>query len=325
MKILRSYRHGRERILYHHYQRPPDDSQSALSAWMDSFGFLLLLGVMSYLFFSSVTGRSAALAGSVAVVLPGIWLTGRLKRKKHHQYDTHCRNWLAAQHCREKLAAMKHDEFKGLVEELLSKEGITFKAPLKGGKGNTGWIGDYIARRGKEEILVRVVNLPFKSKATGTGVVEEFVGTLAANEMRSGILVTSGTFTDDAHEIKEIVRGHYDLRLVEQPDLIYMAQQYGHSFYPSRQLLDGLVREYRTGKKIKYKSSLKKEFLMPVNKIGAYALSGGLLIFFSTWQHDLLASFYLLFGIFNLILAAAGLAWRIWELARISEPEAKES
>lgn len=96
------------------------------------------------------------------------------------------------------LSTMSWREFEALVEEAFRIRGYTVKRI--GGDGPDGGV-DLELKRGAETVLVQCKQ--WRAYKVGVQVVRELYGVMAARGAASGIVVTSGTFTQDAIEFAD--------------------------------------------------------------------------------------------------------------------------
>jgi restriction system protein len=101
-------------------------------------------------------------------------------------------------------------EFEALVEEASRLRGYDVKRI--GGDGPDGGV-DLELRRGAETILVQCKQ--WRAFKVGVQVVRELYGVMAARGAASGIVVTSGTFTQDAIDFA----GGRNVRLIAGEEL----------------------------------------------------------------------------------------------------------
>lgn len=113
-------------------------------------------------------------------------------------------------------AHMTWREFEQLVGELFRQQG--YQVTETGGGGADGGI-DLILRRDGETLLVQCKQ--WKALKVGVQVVRELYGVMAAEQAHGGFVVTSGSFTEEAHSFAEGLAIH----LIEGPELQQMVRQ----------------------------------------------------------------------------------------------------
>lgn len=128
-------------------------------------------------------------------VLPLICLGGAAASFFAQRRRTELVATVAASESASSLSSMTWREFEGLVQEAFRLRGYTVRRI--GGDGPDGGV-DLVLERDGEKTLVQCKQ--WKAFKVGVTVVRELYGVMAAKGVASGIVVTSGTFTQDAIE-----------------------------------------------------------------------------------------------------------------------------
>jgi len=96
-----------------------------------------------------------------------------------------------------------------------------FSVTKTGGGGRDGGV-DLVLSKGSEKFLVQCKQ--WKAYTVGVAVVRELYGVMTARNATGGVVVTSGSFSDDA---KAFVEGR-NVRLVDGDSLVGMIRQAQH-------------------------------------------------------------------------------------------------
>lgn len=128
-------------------------------------------------------------------VLPLVFLGGALASFLAQRKRTQLVETVAASPAADVLEGMTWREFEALVEEAYRLRGYSVKR--LGGDGADGGV-DLELKRGTETVLVQCKQ--WRAFKVGVQVVRELYGVMAARGAASGIVVTSGNFTQDAIE-----------------------------------------------------------------------------------------------------------------------------
>ena len=123
-------------------------------------------------------------------VLPTIFAGGAAAGFFAQRRRTELVATVAESDSRDALSTMSWREFEALVEEAFRIRGYTVKRI--GGDGPDGGV-DIELKRGAETVLVQCKQ--WRAYKVGVQVVRELYGVMAARGAASGIVVTSGTFT----------------------------------------------------------------------------------------------------------------------------------
>ena len=131
-------------------------------------------------------------------IVPPAFLFGALVGFVKRRHRSELVDTVAASASTDSLNAMKWHEFESLVEEAFRLRGYTVKRI--GGDEPDGGV-DIELKRGAETVLVQCKQ--WRAYKVGVQVVRELYGVMAARGAASGIVVTSGTFTQDAIEFAD--------------------------------------------------------------------------------------------------------------------------
>lgn len=112
--------------------------------------------------------------------------------------------------------ALSWSDFEQLVAELFRRQGYAVTENLIGGPD--GGV-DLVLRKGSERTLVQCKH--WRTQRVGASVVRELKGVMAARDISSGFVVTSGTFTDQARAFAAEAR----VGLVDGPRLMSIKRQ----------------------------------------------------------------------------------------------------
>lgn len=116
----------------------------------------------------------------------------------------------------EALNGMSWQEFEMLVGEAFRVQG--YQVTENGGGGADGGV-DLVLRKGSETWLVQCKQ--WKTFKVGVGVVRELYGVMAARGAVGGFVVTSGTFSNDAHQFAS----GRNVTLIDKAQLFGLLQQ----------------------------------------------------------------------------------------------------
>jgi restriction system protein len=114
------------------------------------------------------------------------------------------------------ISGMSWREFELLVAEAFRRKGFTVRD--QGGQGPDGGI-DIVLLKGNERFLVQCKQ--WRALKVGVTVVRELYGVMSAEGATGGIVVTSGSFTEDA---KEFAKGR-NIKLIDGPVLQQLLDQ----------------------------------------------------------------------------------------------------
>lgn len=116
--------------------------------------------------------------------------------------------------------ALSWSEFEQLVAELFRRQGYAITENLIGGPD--GGV-DLVLRKGSERTLVQCKH--WRTQRVGASVVRALKGVMAARDISSGFVVSSGTFTDQARAFAAEAR----VGLIDGSQLMSMRRQLSRS------------------------------------------------------------------------------------------------
>lgn len=139
--------------------------------------------------------------------------------------------WYSARKCRQNIENI-HDreEFAQLVKELL--EGI---APFEGMKklnpcpDSTIDLSGYLRN---QKIGVMCINTAAKDNRVTADQIKGFLQEIKQAQFNIGIIITSGSYTDEARRFVRRMSGRIKIHLVESNGLLHMAKRTEHPIFP---------------------------------------------------------------------------------------------
>lgn len=158
--------------------------------------------------------RMAAMVGQVIVpiILLGGAAAGFFARRRRGELVTA----VASSGSASSLSEMTWREFEALVQEAFRLRG--YSVQRLGGDGPDGGV-DLVLERDGEKTLVQCKQ--WRAFKVGVSVVRELYGVMAAKGATAGIVVTSGTFSQDAIDFAE----GRNVRLIEGEELHAMVRE----------------------------------------------------------------------------------------------------
>lgn len=136
-----------------------------------------------------------AVAKFAQFIVPLVFVGGAIASFVAKARRTELVDAIAASNAPDSLNEMTWREFESLVEEAYRLRGYSVRRI--GGDGPDGGV-DLVLDRGSERVLVQCKQ--WRAMKVGVSTIRELYGVMAAKGAASGIVVTSGRFTDDAVE-----------------------------------------------------------------------------------------------------------------------------
>jgi len=149
-------------------------------------------------------------------IVPLVFVGGAIASFMAKARRTELVDAVAAGNAPDSLNEMTWREFESLVEEAYRLRGYSVRRI--GGDGPDGGV-DLVLDRGAEKVLVQCKQ--WRAMKVGVSTIRELYGVMAAKGAASGIVVTSGRFTDEA---VEFASGR-NIKLVEGEELRRMIRE----------------------------------------------------------------------------------------------------
>lgn len=295
-----------------YYRQPKEDKRGAVAKFIDFYGGLLVLGLITAFVILRLVGSPLlAVFPIMAAVGLEVWLAVFLRRRREARRIMHKRLWLAGRECMSAILKVQHGrKFNEFIRNVLAKQPGFEKMHVSKAVDEDESGGSGIDVRGfymGQPVAVRCIRLEETDKKLGREAVKEFVGSMAVENIKNGILVTTGRFSRQTYEMVEELKGKYELVLINGIGLIELARRAGIDAFPSEEVVDRLLREEReklnTGGKLTIKS-----FYNDRRKAGLYfsaAFLLGLVVIMQPWTF--LSIVYLSFAALNVALGILGI------------------
>ncbi|GAW90931.1 restriction endonuclease [Calderihabitans maritimus] len=284
------------------------DPRSKLARWVDIYLGGVLLWILSFLVLRARTGDGFwALLLSSGLVVAAYWIVRHREKKRKELRERNYRLWIAGKKCIENMRLLERGLFCHLVGDILRNlDGFEKIQPAQGtGLDLTGYY------RGVP-VAVWCANLRDEEEMVSSTELRNFVGAMAVEGYRNGILVTTGGFSPEVYKTVKKIRNRYRITLVDQNKLVEWAATARSEVYPTGEALE---RVLETEIETEAKSSWLDLFLADPRKASSYLKVGLILFLFWLLSGQGLAfkSFYLIGAFANFFLSAA--VWVInWPL-----------
>lgn len=298
-----------------YYRKPRADNRGRLARFIDYYGFLFLLGLITtVLVMASTQNPVAGLA--IAAIL--IFIEARVFRlvtdRQRKRARLHHRYFLAGENCMKAILELEHGtEFNTLVAKVLSgQEGFTNMRVLGTGNGGENSNDPGIDLEGLylgDPVAVKCSFTKDPGKETGQAYIREFIGSLAEKDCKTGVFVTIGKFNHRAYDLAKSLRGKFDLHLIDGEGLMELARRAGVDIFPSEDKIDRLIREEKeknspgkgVGFRVFYNDS-KKSVLY-------FTAAALLLVVVSLEKWSLFGYVYIAFALLNVVLGVMSIVF----------------
>ncbi len=284
--------------LLRYYIKPKEDSRNQIARWLDFYGTLLILWVLSLIFLATLWPGKIALAVSLVLVGGTGLLAAKLQKKRYEREILYRKLRFLGEQYREKLKQLKTAAELAsflwpILQSLLQFEQVRPKGRKmsKTAEQPTG-----IIRAIYRKTPVIIGFIPIDQNPVGVVAVHNLVKTMKKEGYHYALLITPGEFATDTRRLAASLRRQYHIALVAEKELLYLVAQAQKIRESSDQVAPGKTFS------LPFLSTLKHTAL-DYKKGRSYLAAGAFLIAF----HFLLGTNHPV-GKVYLILAAVNLA-----------------
>lgn len=286
-----------------YYVRPVRNGRNTLAKNIDFYVFMAAALVITFFIMAEYTKNpSRALLYTIPVMVPGYFLALVIKKALDSEDIAHKKLWRAGLLCQERIRELGSEEkLAGLMVEILEKlPGFSDVHLLREneGKKEPDISMDLRALRRGSPVLAGCIMPGEGEDQTAADKVSVFVREMERLNMKEGILVAAGKFSDEARRAAR--EGKKRIALVDLYRLVDLARLTGHDIFPTV-LPDSGGRNGKS--KTMYRRLFRNAFTR--EKARGYFLSAAVMtvLYYTVMPPGLSGVMYLLFGVLNLSLA----------------------
>jgi hypothetical protein len=302
LKKLRAMRAKGRYLRY--YVRPAGNGRNTLAKNIDFYGLTAAAAVIACFILAGYTGSPArALLYTIFIMMPVVWLAARIKKAAERERVTHFMLWRAGRLCQQRIKDLGSGEkLQGLLLEILEKMPAFSDVHLL--KGNEDCSPQAVSmdlralRQGAPLLVGSIMPGPDEDKVPAEKV-SVFMAEIARLNMKEGILVAAGTFSNEARRTAR--EGGKKVALVDIYRLVELSRMAGHSIFPAQSCPEPGDQAGR--RQIQRRKLLRNAFSR--DKARGYLLSSAMMIalYCTLAPPGLPGAVYLFFGAANLTLA----------------------
>lgn len=289
----------------HYYVKDPSrDDRSITARVLDFVLLLLFMWLCSALLVQLLPlEKVVSLILTVTTILLVTFTVTWMYIRKRREHKIHRDTWYSARKCREKIKAItSKKEFATLVQEILTStlpvEGLKLLVPA----GNSSIdLSGYIRSR---KLGVLCLNPDKENDKTTAEEIKKFVFAIRAAGFDHGIVITSGSFSEDARRFAKRIRGRARIHLIDGTALVRLARRAGHPVFQNEKWRED--REQGISG-IDMALSIKEDIMASRKKSFSFILLGLIFVLISTRLEGILGPAYLTFGIINMFIGFSGI------------------
>lgn len=286
-----------------YYVKPVKNGRNTLAKNIDFYGFMAAALVIIFFIMAEYTKNpSSALLYTIFVMVPGYFLALAIKKALDSEDIAHKKMWRSGRLCQERIRELGSEEkLAVLMVEILEKlPGFSDVHLLRENKerNEPGISMDLRALRQGTPVLVGCVMPGEGEDQTAADKLSVFVREMERLNMKEGILVAAGKFSDEARRAAR--EGKKRIALVDLYRLVDLARLTGHDIFPAVLPDSGA----RNGKRnIIYRRLFRNAFTR--KKARGYFLSAAVMtvLYYTVAAPGLTGVVYIIFGALNLSLA----------------------
>lgn len=289
--------------LHHFIQNPPRDNRTRLARAID-FTLSLILVWFSTILAAGLLPQESATLNALLIITLAIETALMIKLKFYWQkmLNLHRDTWLSARKCREKLKSIEsRQEFVAIVKDLLESNPAFKDLKILSPCGNSNI--DLSGKLRNQEVGVMCVNPTRDDHKISMEQVKQFRREIMETGFDRGIILTTGSFSDDARRFARRVNGKIGIHLVDGYNVLRMAKRSGHPVFPDEKWQE----EREPGiSGIGIALSIKENILASRKKALLFIILGLVFLAISALQTGFTGPIYLIFGIINLFIGFSG-------------------
>ncbi|KAF1085338.1 Restriction endonuclease [Sporotomaculum syntrophicum] len=289
-------------------QHPPRDERTRLARAVDFALTVLVTWLLTIIAAQYLPlGLTAAKVTVIVIMLMELIFITKVKVIRSKALDIHRDIWFSARKCRQNIYNIKdRGEFAQLIKQLL--EGL---APfeklinLNPGVNSTIDISGYLRN---QKIGVMCLNLNGEEQRVHTEQIKGFLKEVKQAHLAKGIVITSGSFTEDARRFVRRMNGRVKIFLIDGYGLLHLAKRTQHPIFTMEKWEE--ERDIRmTGKEIAL--SIKENIITSKKRALLFTILGVVFIVIAALQTGLFSVIYLIFGVINLFIGLTGFIMRL--------------
>lgn len=292
-------RRYRGELLRYHI-KPKEDGRNLIARWLDFYGILLVMWVVSLFFFATLWSQKVALAASLALSAGTGLLAARLQRKRHQREMHYCKLRALGEQYKQRIKQFNTGEelasfLLPILQNLPQFEQVRPKGKKKKKTADQPTAVIQAVYRG---LPVIVKFLPAGQSPVGVTPVHNLVEMMEKQGYRHAMMVTPGEFAPETIRLVASLRKRYRIALVAERELLFLVAQAQQEKQPYDQSISVKTAPLQSLHTV-------KRLALDPRKGRSYLTAGALLIvshFFLGVNHPA-AKLYLALAAVNLILA----------------------
>ncbi|MBF7084125.1 restriction endonuclease [Desulfallas sp. Bu1-1] len=289
--------------LHHFIQNPPRDNRTRPARAID-FTLSLILVWFVTIFAAGLLPLESAMLNALLIIVLVIETALMIKLKFYRQkmLNLHRDTWFSARKCREKLKSIEsRQEFIAIVKDLLESNPAFKDLKILSPCGDSNI--DLSGKLHNQKVGVMCVNPTRDDHKVSMEQVRKFWCEIRESGFDRGIILTTGSFSDDARRFARRINGKTGIHLVDGYNVLRMAKRSGHPVFPDEKWREEGGTDISG---IGIALSIKENILNSRKKALLFIILGVVFLAISALQAGFVGPIYLISGIINLFTGFSG-------------------
>lgn len=224
----------------------------------------------------------------------------KLKKNRNKAFSSHRDIWYSAQICQENLKNINsRKEFALLIKNLLEGAAPFEKLTVHESNKNID-ISGYLH---KHKIGIMCLNSSQNDFKITKDQVVNFLMELNQSKINQGIIVTTGSFTDETRRFVRRMNGKLKMHLINGYGLLHMAKRSAHPIFPDEKWQEE-KNTHLSGMEMAI--SIKENIITSKKRAILFSLLGVFFLVIAVLQAGFVGSIYLIFGVINIFIGFSG-------------------
>jgi hypothetical protein len=288
--------------MHRYMQNPPRDERTRLARAVDFIITLLFTWFITILAAQLLPlGQTMTGMILVPVMLAEAVLITKIKIRRRKALATHRDIWYSARKCRQNINGINEwGEFTRLVKELLAGIAPFEKLQALGHCADSSIdLSGYLRN---QKFGIMCINTAGEDHRVTADQIKGFLQEVKQAGFHKGMVVTSGSYTDEARRLVRRMHGRVKIHLIDGYGLMRMAKRTQHPIFPAEKWQE--ERDRISGMEMAL--SIKENMMASKKRALLFTLLGLVLLVFAALQTGLISTVYVIFGVVNLFIGLTG-------------------
>ncbi len=289
-------------------QNPPRDERTRLARAVDFALTVLVTWLFTIIAAQFLPlGLTAAKVTVIVIMLLELIFITKVKMIRSKALDIHRDIYFSARKCRQNIYNIKdRGEFAQLIKQLL--ESLAPFEKLKSLNPAVDSTIDISCYLRNQKIGVMCLNFNGEEQKVHTDQIKGFLREVKQAHLTKGIVITSGSFTEDGRRFVRRMNGRVKIHLIDGNGLLRLAKRTQHPIFTMEKWEE--ERDTRmTGKEMAL--SIKENIIASKKRALLFTVLGVVFLVIAALQTGFFSAIYLIFGVINLFIGLTSFILRL--------------